>query len=85
MAKKAVLPPPGPNAPIPDFESPWTPKEPSGADDYPGAPPKNRDPTSLSEGTAAPIDNSYPGAGVPGEPMKQAPAIAPQNRLRRGA
>jgi hypothetical protein len=80
---KPILPLPGSNANEPGAPSPWT-NTPSSADDVAGMPPRERDPRSLSEGIGvqAPIDDTYPGAGVPGEPLKQAPAVT-ASRLRR--
>lgn len=77
---------PGPTGNVqPSAESPW-PGQATSPDDVPGMPPRERDPRSLSQGTKvqAPIDNSYPGAGVPGEPLVRAPAPSP-SRLRRDA
>ena len=84
-SKRSILPPPGSNANEPGAPSPW-PNKPTAPDDYPGAPPQERDPRSLSEGIVvkAPIDDTYPGSGVPGEPWKPAPAPTAR-RLRRDA
>jgi hypothetical protein len=83
MPSKPILPLPGSNANEPGAPSPW-PNTATSPDDVPGMPPRDKDPRSLSAGTnvQAPTDDSYPGAGMPGEPFKQAPAVTPR-RLRR--